>query len=101
MELNIKNKQVREIYRRWKKIWENEKNKLEIRLKAFSIMNVIESIVYVYENNEMLNEEDIDDLYTAWGKGYMPILPEEYSDLKKRIQDQIKELNKIEKDDVK
>jgi hypothetical protein len=78
LHVNIKNKQVNEIYRRWKKIWTNKDLPLESRLKAYSILQIIEALVLIYEENEVLNEEDIDDLFIKYGEGCRLVLPEEY-----------------------
>lgn len=84
--MKIDNKQVQKIYNRWDNIWRNDKLALETRLKAFSIMRVIEKLTVIYEYNEELDEEDIDDLFIAWGKRITPLLPEEEKTFIERLK---------------
>jgi hypothetical protein len=89
LHLNIKNKQVDEIYRRWKKIWTNKDLPLESRLKAYSIIQIIEALVVIYEESEVLNEEDIDDLFIKYDKDCRPISPEEYPRLIESLEEHL------------
>lgn len=88
--MEINNKQVKDIYDRWSKVWESEENTLESRLKAFSILKVIEALVNIYEFNGELDEEDVDDLFIAWNRDFKPVLPEERPEMIARLREQLK-----------
>ena len=88
--MEINNKQVKDIYDRWSKVWESEENTLESRLKAFSILKVIEALVNIYEFNGELDEEDVDDLFIAWNRDFKPVLPEERPETIARLREQLK-----------
>jgi hypothetical protein len=75
--MSIKYEQVKEIYLRWEKIWLFEENSLETRLNAYSILNIINALVDIYEWNEDLDEETMGNLFIAWSKDFRPVLPEE------------------------
>jgi hypothetical protein len=75
--VHITNPQVKEIHGRWQSVFDNPELKLDTRLKAFSIVQVIETMTVIYEMNETVDQEDIDDLFIAWNKDYQPILIED------------------------
>ncbi|MGG3987191.1 hypothetical protein [Bacillus smithii] len=76
--MEIKNQQVSKIYDGWKEVWEYEKGELDTRLKAYSIMKVIKALVAIYEGDEKLDEEEIEDLFIDWSNNEVrPVLPEE------------------------
>lgn len=89
--MEIKNPQVKHIYNGWKEIWEYEKGELDTRLKAYSIMKVIEIIVAIYEGDIKLDQEEIEDLFIQWNKDYRPLLPEEMPMLLESIKKQLRE----------
>lgn len=86
--MDIKNEQVKIIYDRWKSIWHNVDKKEMTRLKAFSIIQVIEALVCVYELDEKLDEENIDSLFISWGEGIKPLFPENRGYFFKNIEDE-------------
>ena len=88
--MEIKNIQVNDIYIRWKAVWESEENSLESRLKAYSILEIIESLVHIYEHDETLDKEDIDDLFIGWNKDFKPLLPEERPEILSMVREQLK-----------
>lgn len=94
--LDIKNDQVSGIYSRWDKIWRNENIALETRLNAYSIIKVIEATVLIYEYNEELYEEEVDDLFIAWNKDCKPVFPEDYPKLLKSMRNNLKKLKNEE-----
>lgn len=76
--MKIENEQVKKIYDRWDSIWRNEDIQKEVRLKAFSVLKVIEAMVELYECDNELCSEQIDDLFIKWDAGViMPIFPED------------------------
>lgn len=81
--------QVREIYNRWNDVWENKDLEMSVRLKAYSILNVLEALVFVYENDGILEEEDIDDLFVSWGDGIYPLLPEDTQALFEKLKNRL------------
>lgn len=108
--MKIENKQIRDIYDRWDSIWRSESTEKSVRLKAFSILRVIESLVAVYEADEKLSQDEVDDLFIAWRVDrHSPIFPEDTPKMIERIQGIVKELegksdntnknNNIKKDD--
>ena len=88
--MEIKNEQVREIYKRWDAIWKSEELTLETRLKAFSILGVVKALVCIYEYDEELDEEDVQDLFISWSKDFKPIMPEERPEFLARLKKQLK-----------
>ncbi|PLS18875.1 hypothetical protein CVD28_00295 [Bacillus sp. M6-12] len=87
--MKIENKQVQEIYERWNGVWHNTEQSMEVRLKAYSILQVIEALTLIYEKNEELHEEEIDDLFIAWGEKIKPLFPENKEKLREQIKKQI------------
>jgi hypothetical protein len=88
----IKNKQVNEIYERWEKIWMNEENSLEARINAYSILNIINALADIYEWDEDLDEETMDDLFTAYNTNFRPVFPEEIPKVLENFRKQFNEL---------
>lgn len=87
--MEIKNEQVKKIYDRWDNIWRNEDIQKEVRLKAYSILKVIEAIVEVYESESELCDEHVDDLFIKWDVGvHMPIFPEDNN--RKRFREMLR-----------
>jgi hypothetical protein len=83
---------MREVFKRWDRIWRNKDNELETRLKAYSILRVIEAAVVIYERQEVLDEDTIDDLFIAWGKGIKPVFPEDMPKILESIKKQKKSM---------
>ncbi|MET3505465.1 hypothetical protein [Halalkalibacter oceani] len=73
----IENKQVKEIYDRWNRIWGNREADLESRLKSYVIMKHICVLVGIYESNSELDDEQVDELFIKYDEDFKPILPEE------------------------
>ena len=74
----IENEQVREIFNNWKEVWKCEENDLNLRSKAYTIMQVIKALVAIYEGNIELDEEEIEDLFIIWDNSRIGfVLPEE------------------------
>lgn len=87
MHLEIKNKQVEEIYNCWDSIWKNTDNNKESRFKAYTIKQVIEAISYIYEHDRELEQEDIDNLFITWGDGVEPVFPEDVPKILERMKE--------------
>lgn len=84
----IKNNQIKAIYRRWESIYNNSEFEISKRMKAYSIMQTIGALVEVYEKGAVLDNDDIDDLFLAWGEGMWPLLPEQKGSLLKKLKEQ-------------
>lgn len=84
--MKIKNEQVKQIYDQWNDIWRSTNVTLEHRLRAFSVLKVIESLVVAYELQEKIGEEEIDDLFMAWDEKMRPIFPEDRASLLARLK---------------
>lgn len=78
-KLEIKNNQVSKIFKRWNGIWCDQRISIDTRLKAYSVLEIIEALVLIYEHNEILDAEEIDDLFISWNKEYRPLFPENYN----------------------
>lgn len=93
MNIVIKNEQVRKIFNYWVEVWKYEENDLNLRFKAYTIIQVIKALVAIYEGNIELDEEEIEDLFIDWEKSdARPLLPEEIE----KIKEIIKEMRGIE-----
>lgn len=97
--MDINNSQVNEVYERCRRIFSNIDEDESVRLKYFTCMQIVEAIAYIYENGEVLSEEDIDDLFIAWEEDRIrPVYPEEYNGLKEKIRNKLKEMEEKEEE---
>lgn len=90
--MNIENEQVQEIYSRWNNVWKRKENDLETRLKAYSMLEMIKALVLIYEANNKLDEDEIDDLFIHWNDKLKPLFPEDKPKLLESIEKQLKNL---------
>ncbi|MGF7534970.1 hypothetical protein AAGG74_14975 [Bacillus mexicanus] len=86
--VKIKNTQIKTVYRRWESIYNNPEIEMSKRMKAYSIMQNIGALAEVYEKGTELDNDDIDDLFLAWGEGMWPLLPEQRGSLLKKLKEQ-------------
>lgn len=117
MDIEIKNEQVEKIYNAWEIIWKDSEAPIHKRLKAYSIMNVIEALVFIYEEEEEIDEEEIADLFINWGqrdygkpviteadverdkegnpiRSVLPVFPEDRAELIERLRENEKNYDK-------
>lgn len=79
---DIANVQVREIYEGWERIWNSEDSPAPTRFQAYSMMRCMSALIGVYQYDEELDKEEIEDIFIDWGSGGIkPVFPEEYPKL--------------------
>lgn len=85
--MDIRNENVKEIYSRWRVMWEDTDLEEGARIRSFSIMKNIELLVNIYENKEELDDGEIDDLFIDWEtSGINPVFSEERDGMVRNIK---------------
>lgn len=51
----------------------------------------MEALILIYENEEVLDDDSIDNLFIDWNKDYRPVLPENYAKLLEEIKKRVNE----------
>lgn len=93
-KLEVNHPQAKEIYEQLHEVYANTTLDEATRITTYEKIQLLEALVLIYEKNETLNDDEIDDLFVKYGPHYKPLFPEHYPMLLENMKEHSNRLKK-------